>query len=37
MSDVFDGYTVNLHLDEDNEYIAHFAEMPNVSACGATP
>lgn len=37
MKDVFDGYTVNLHLDEDNEYMAHFAEMPNVSACGSTP
>lgn len=37
MKDIFDGYTVNLHLDEDNEYLACFSEMPNVSAAGATP
>src|SRR5262245_39724934 len=37
MKDIFDGYTVTLHLDEDNEYLAHFVEMPNVSAFGDTP
>jgi predicted RNase H-like HicB family nuclease len=35
--DVFDGYTVNLMLDEDGQYLAHFIEMPNVSAFGNTP
>ena len=37
MSDVFDGYTVNLILDEDEQYLAHFVEMPSVSAFGDTP
>ena len=35
--DNFDGYTVNLFLDEDGDYLAHFVEMPNVSAFGPTP
>jgi predicted HicB family RNase H-like nuclease len=30
--DPFDGYTVNVFLDDENEYVAHFVEMPNVSA-----
>jgi len=37
MTDVFDGYTVNLILDEDEQYLAHFVEMPSVSAFGNTP
>lgn len=37
MSDVFDGYTVNVILDEDKQYLAHFVEMPSVSAFGNTP
>jgi len=32
----FDGFTVSLHLDEDNDWIAHFQELPNVSAFGKT-
>ena len=32
--DDFDGFTVNLFLDEDGDY---FVEMPNVSAFSATP
>jgi predicted RNase H-like HicB family nuclease len=32
--DRFDGYTVNVFLDDDGEYLAHFVEMPNVSAFG---
>ena len=32
--DRFDGYTVNVFLDDDGEYVAHFVEMPNVSASG---
>ena len=35
--DRFDGYTVNVFLDEDGEYLAHFVELPNVSAFGGSP
>jgi len=35
--DRFDGYTVNMFLDEDEEYLAHFVELPNVSAFGESP
>ena len=35
--DVFDGFTVNIFLDEDGDYLAHFVEMPNVSAFSDTP
>ncbi len=35
--DRFDGYTVNIFLDEDGEYLAHFVERPNVSAFADTP
>ena len=35
--DDFDGFTVNLFLDEDGDYLAHLVELPNVSAFGATP
>ena len=35
--DVFDGFTVSLILDDDGDYLAHFAEMPNVSAFSNTP
>jgi predicted RNase H-like HicB family nuclease len=34
---VFDGFTVNLFLDEDGDYLAHFVEMSNVSAFSDTP
>ena len=34
---VFDGFTVNMFLDEDGDYLAHFVEMPNVSAFSDTP
>jgi predicted HicB family RNase H-like nuclease len=33
----FDGYSVNLFLDEDGEWLAHFVEMPNISAFGDSP
>jgi polysaccharide biosynthesis/export protein len=33
-SDRFDGFTVNVFLDEDDEYLSHFVELPNVSAFG---
>ena len=35
--DIFDGFTVNVFLDEDGDYLAHFGEMPNVSAFSDTP
>ena len=35
--DDFDGFMVNLFLDEDGDYLAHFVELPNVSAFGPTP
>ena len=35
--DPLDGYTVELSLDPDGDWLAHFAEMPNVSAFGPTP
>ena len=35
--DDFDGFTVNVFLDEDGDYLAHFVEMPNVSAFADTP
>ena len=34
--DRFDGYTVNVCLDDDGDWLAHFAEMPEVSAFAAT-
>ena len=35
--DDFDGFTVQMFLDEDGDYLAHFVELPNVSAFGQTP
>ena len=35
--DRFDGYTVNVFLDEDSDYLAHFVELPSVSAFGESP
>lgn len=35
--DDFDGFAVNVFLDEDGDYLAHFIEMPNVSAFSDTP
>ena len=35
--DRFDGYTINVFLDDDGEYLAHFVEMPSVSAFGESP
>ena len=33
----FDGYTVNVFLDENVEWVAHFVEMPYVLALAETP
>jgi predicted HicB family RNase H-like nuclease len=35
--DRFDGFTVELYLDEDGDWLAHFVEMPNISAFASTP
>lgn len=33
----FDGFTVNVFLDEDGDWLAHLVELPNVSAFGGSP
>jgi predicted RNase H-like HicB family nuclease len=33
----FDGFTVNLYVDEQGEWLAYFLEMPNISAFSETP
>ena len=35
--DDFDGFAVNIFLDEDGDYLTHLVELPNVSAFGPTP
>lgn len=35
--DRFDGFTVNLFLEEDGDWLAHFAERPEISAFGNSP
>lgn len=37
MSDKFDGFSVNLIEEDSGEWLAHFIELPNVSAFGDTP
>lgn len=33
----FDGFTINLYVDEQGDWLAHFQELPNISAFGDTP
>ena len=33
----YDGFTVNMFFDEDDQWLAHFVELPSVSAFGDTP
>lgn len=33
----FDRFDIHLLIDEDGDWIAHFIELPNISAGGATP
>jgi predicted RNase H-like HicB family nuclease len=33
----FNGFTINLYVDEQGDWLAHFQEMSNVSAFGDTP
>lgn len=35
--DCFDGYAVELFLDEDHDWLAHLVELPGISAFAATP
>ncbi len=35
--DRFDGFSVELYLDEDGDWLAHFEELPTISACGNSP
>jgi len=35
--DRFDGYAVELFLDEDGDWLAHLVELPGISAFGPTP
>ncbi|MBF0370397.1 MAG: type II toxin-antitoxin system HicB family antitoxin [Magnetococcales bacterium] len=37
MDDRYNGFTVELFLDEDGDWLAHFEELPTVSAFGASP
>lgn len=37
MSEKFDGFSVNLIEDDSGDWLAHFIELPNVSAFGKTP
>lgn len=37
MSDQFDGFSIYLAEDEDGDFLAHFIEMPQVSAFANTP
>ena len=32
----FDGFSVNIFLDEEGDWVAHFIELPSISACGDT-
>lgn len=36
MRDEFDGFSIHLLQDNDGDFVAHFVELPNVSACGST-
>jgi predicted HicB family RNase H-like nuclease len=36
MHDEFDGFSVHLLEEKDGDFLAHFVELPNVSAFGAT-
>lgn len=37
MTDRFDGFTINVYQDDEGDYLAHFVELPSVSAFSATP
>ncbi len=33
----FDGFSIKIFRDEDGDWLAHFIEMPNISAFADTP
>jgi predicted RNase H-like HicB family nuclease len=33
----FDGFIINLYVDEQGDWLAHFKEIPSISAFGDTP
>lgn len=33
----FDGFIINLYVDEQGDWLAHFQELPNISAFGDSP
>ena len=33
----FDGFSLELFLDAEEDWLAHFVELPNISAFGSTP
>lgn len=35
--DEFDGFSIELFKDEEGDWLAHFEELPNVSAFGDSP
>lgn len=37
MYDQFDGFSIYLAEDEDGDFLAHFIELPNVSAFASSP
>jgi predicted RNase H-like HicB family nuclease len=37
LHDPFDGFTINIFQDEDGDYLAHFVELPNISAYADSP
>ena len=37
LHDPFDGFTINIYQDEDGDYLAHFVELPNISAFADLP
>ena len=36
MSNDFDGFRIHLLQDNEGDFVAHFVELPNVSAAGYT-
>jgi len=37
MDDRFDGFAVNLYLDDEGDWLAHFVEQPEISAFSDSP
>lgn len=35
--DEFDGFSIELFRDEESDWVAHFEELPNISAFGHSP